>query len=36
MDVLIHQYDSVLSDIVWESTQNDVQPLRLRRQCKRC
>lgn len=27
-DVLIHQYDKVLIDIVWESTQNDIQPLK--------
>ncbi len=27
-DVLIHQYDRVLIDIVWESTQNDIQPLK--------
>jgi uncharacterized protein with HEPN domain len=26
--VLIHQYDRVLIDIVWESTQNDIQPLK--------
>jgi uncharacterized protein with HEPN domain len=27
-DVLIHQYDRVLIEIVWESTQNDIQPLK--------
>lgn len=27
-DVLIHQYDRVLLDIVWESTENDIQPLK--------
>jgi uncharacterized protein with HEPN domain len=27
-DVLIHQYDKVLIEIVWESTQNDIQPLK--------
>ena len=27
-DVLIHQYDKVLTNIVWESTQNDLEPLR--------
>jgi uncharacterized protein with HEPN domain len=28
-DVLIHQYDRVLLDIVWESTQNDIPPLKV-------
>lgn len=27
-DVLIHQYDKVLLEVVWESTQNDIQPLK--------
>lgn len=27
-DVLIHQYDKVLLDIVWGSTQHDIQPLK--------
>lgn len=27
-DVLIHQYDKVLVEIVWESTQNDILPLK--------
>ncbi len=27
-DVLIHQYDKVLVEIVWESAQNDLSPLR--------
>lgn len=27
-DILIHQYDKVLLDIVWESAQSDLAPLR--------
>ena len=27
-DVLIHQYDKVLIEIVWESTQHDIHPIK--------
>lgn len=27
-DVLIHQYDKVILDVVWESAKNDLAPLR--------
>jgi uncharacterized protein with HEPN domain len=26
-DILIHQYDKVILDLVWESAQNDIEPL---------
>ncbi len=28
-DILIHQYDKVVLDIVWESVERDLEPLRI-------